>query len=348
MANIYDVIDPAELTQVARLILADEDRIANQFRLERWFPANLVDTITFEWGTGTTRTYTDAAPFRSFSVGPRFGTRPGRMETSGQMPPISIAYLLTELDLLKNRELAGGGPAARATLEGDIFADVERGIKAIENRMEIVRADLLVNGSSTLSENGIQLTLDAGRLAGRATSVGTVWSTSATATPMNDEETVLDTLQDEEGLGPQDLVVVTNRATWREYKATTQVKTAYPTFRVLDTISVAAANEVRQDNDFPEVVVYDAQVTGYDGVSRKVIPDGKWLFLPRSMPIGDTQYGVPASADADGVNLDVDQRPGPVAYMTEEIGPPMSVKTVVDALGVPVLKDPNATYALTV
>lgn len=347
MADIYDVIDPTELTELARLVLADEDRPVNEFRLDQWFPAVLTDTIEFSWGRGTTRSYTQAAPFRAFSTGPRYGTRPGRMETTGQMPPISMAYLMTELDMLRNRELAQGGERARAVLESDVFADVVRGIKAIENRMEKVRADLLVDGSSTISENGIQLTLDAGRDAGREDTVGTVWSDTANATPMNDEETALDVLRDDEGLGPADLVVITNRATWREYKATDQVRNAYPSFRVLDTISVAAANEVRQDNDFPEVVVYDAMVDTGSGPT-KLIPDGKWLFVPRSIPIGDTQYGVPASADLPEISLEQDNRPGPVAYMTREVGPPLNINTVVDALGVPVLKDPDATFALTV
>lgn len=339
--------DPAYLTALAREILADEDRPANMPRLNDWFPASGIDSNEFRWDRGTTATYTEAAPFRTWDVPARLGTRPGRTIARGEMPPISIEYLQREVDIMAARELAKQGTDFSPEDVGlTAEADIRRGIKAIFNRMWIVMADLLMNGTASITDQQMGLTLDSQRAVGRETTVGTAWSVTATATPMTDEETMLDTLQDEEGLGPQDLVVLTNRDTWREYKATDQVRNAYPSFRVLDTLSVAAANEVRLDNDFPEVVLVDAQVRQWGGTLRKVITDGKWVLVPKNSRVGETVYGVPAVVDA-GIELEADDRPGPVAYATTQVNP-VKTELIVDAIGLPLLKDPDATACLTV
>lgn len=256
-----------------------------------------------------------------------------------------MEYVLTELDALRLRSLRNS-QAGREVVEGDVFNDIQKGINAIRARMELVMADSLVGGTAALTEKGISLTVDWKRLAGRASTAGITWSTSATAVPMTNEEAVLTTLQDEENLQPSDLYAIMNRNTWRNYKNTTQVKNAFPSFRVLDTLSVAAANQVRQDNDFPEVIVYHAKVTDYSGSNRLVIPDNKVLWVPKG-PVGQTQFGVPVSASDPAIELEENNMPGPVAYLTRMVNP-YQLSTVIDALGFPVFTDPNATYCLTV
>lgn len=346
MVDIYNELIPAnELTGVARLMLADEDFPQNQFILNRFFPAVTVDDISFKWSLGTTRTFTSAAPFRAFDVPAHLGTRPGRATRQGEMPPISMEYPLTELDALRLRGLRRTS-AGREIVEGDVFNDIQKGINAIRARMEIVMSDSLVNGTASLTEKGLSLTVDWKRSAGRASTAAITWATSATAVPMTNEEAVLTTLQDEENLAPSDLYAVMNRNTWRNYKNTTQVKNAFPSFRVLDTLSVAAANQVRQDNDFPEVIVYHAKVTDYSGANRLVIPDNKVLWIPKR-PVGQTQYGIPVTASDPAIELEENDMPGPVAYLTRQVNP-YELSTVIDALGFPVFMDPNATYCLTV
>lgn len=347
MANIVNEFDPAVLAGIARDFLAEEDKPRNQPRINLWFPSLLVDSTEFTWKTGTTLDYTEAAPFRTWDVPARLGTRPGATIAKGEMPPISIEYIQREADIMAARELAKSGTEWSPEDVGlTARQDIERGIKAIRNRMWVLQADLLMAGSASITDQNLDLSLNAGRSANRSTTVGTAWSDTVNAVPMTDEETMLDTLLDEAGLGPQDLVVLTNRSTWREYKATDQVRNAYPSFRVLDTLSVAAANEVRQDNDFPEVVLIDAMVKPLAGAVRKVITDGKWVIVPKNQVVGETVYGTPAVVDI-GIELEADQRPGPVAYVTTKVNP-AKVELVVDAIGVPLLRDPDATACLTV
>jgi len=344
--DIFDLIDPVELTEVARLALADEDRPANALMLNRWFPD--VSTPSIEWETTgqTTRTYTDAMPFRAFTTVAPIGTRPGRVRKSGELPPLSKGLLLTENELIKMRQATDQGGAAADAVRGDIYDDIATLIRAAQVRMEIVRADLLMAGTASISENGLSLTVDFGRAAGRASTVSTPWSTAASATPITDEVTLLQTLEDEEGLGPSDLVAVMNRTTYNYWKATDQVRNSANTVRVLATLGVGDLNQIRANLELPEIIIYNASVNTSAGSSRKVISNNKVLYLPRAAAVGQTQWGIPAIADQPEINLERDDRPGPVAYLTRQVNP-LIIETVVDAIGFPVFRDTDATYCLS-
>lgn len=347
MANIAVEFDPARLTEIARQALAREDRPINQPRVNLWFPAFTVDSSEFEWRTGTTLDYTEAAPFRTLDVPAMLGTRPGATIARGEMPPISIEYIQREFDIMQARELASGGTEFSPEDVGlTATADIARGIRAIRNRMWTIQADLLMNGSASISDRGLDLTLDSNRNVNRSTTVGIPWSNSATAVPFSDEETMLDTLLDDTGLGPSDLIVLATRESWREYKRCQQVRDAWPTVRSLATLPSEAVNELRRDHDLPDVMLIDAQTKSLGGTTRKVISDGKWVYVPKSAPVGQTIYGTPAVVDL-AIDLAADNRPGPVAYVTSSVNP-AKVEVVVDAVGVPLLKDPDATACLTI
>jgi hypothetical protein len=346
MANIAAEFDPVELTGTARAALAAEDEPTNQPKINIWFPAFGSDSTEFEWRTGTTLDYTEAAPFRTWDVPALLGTRPGATIARGEMPPISIEYLQREADIMQARELGRSGTDFSAEDVGlTATADIRRGIKAIRNRMWTLQADLLHTGTAAITDRGLDLELDSSRASNRDVTVGTPWSTSASATPLTDEESMLDTLLDEASLAPTDLVVLTNRTTWREWKATDQVTNAFPSFRQLPNLTAAQANELRGDQDLPDVLLIDAQVRSLGGTVRKVIPDGAWIFVPKTRPIGQTIYGTPAVVDI-GIELAADNRPGPVAYVTTQVNP-AKVQVVVDAIGIPLLKDPDSTACLT-
>jgi hypothetical protein len=346
MADIYTLIPPDELAEIARLALADEDRDINRFQLERWFPNENVDGIEVQWSTGTTRAYTAAAPIRSFTTPPRIGTRPGTGLKRAEMAPISIMYPLTEYDMIRQREVGRIGGSLSRAVEEYVYRDIEAGIQAVRSRMEQFRAEFLLNGSLAISENGVKLTVDSGRISGRESGVSVAWSTAATATPLNDEQAVLDIMAADEALGPDQLIAIMNTTTWRYYRNSDQVRENFQSFRVYETLTPTQVNEVRGSLGFPDVFIYDARATSVAGVNAKLIPDGRVIYVPR-FPVGGTYWGVPASADFPELELVASQRPGPIAFLMREIAPPV-LYTVVDALGMPIFRDPDATYSLDV
>ena len=344
--DIYDLIDPAELTAVARDQLATEDRPENAFRFGAWFPDNTTDDIQFEFDAGTTRTYTEAMPYRAFTTEADVGSREGRVRKRGEIPPLSRKYPLTELDRIRQRAARRGQTLAEAAFD-DIFDDVARGVRAARARQEIAAAEILRTGSLSLSENGITIDVDFGRDAGRTSTVSTAWTDTANATALDDETTVMDTMSDEESLGPDDLVAVMNSTQARLLKANAQYTAAWPSVRDLDSIPMAAVNEVRADHELPPIVTYNARATNVAGTNAKLMPDGWVLYLPRNNRVGETLWGIAAMAEEQGINLELDERPGLIAYNMRQVDP-LVVWTMVEGVGMPIFKDVNATFALDI
>lgn len=344
--NVYDLIAPVETTGIARLAIADEERLVNQFMFGRWFPRELVDGIDFEYSTGTDRTYSDAAGFRAFDEPPRLGKRPGITRVRGELAPISIEYELSEYDKLQHRAVMGqgGNQQLRDLLEPVVNKDIVRGVDAIERRLEFVRRDLLLNGTAVFTEGGMDLELDVERDPARSSTVATAWSNIA-ATVLDDEAAVMDTMEDDEDLGPENMWAMMNRATWRDWKDTTQVKGAIPTTIAGGLVTDELGQQVRRDAELPDVLINNSRGKNpLTGTVEKLMPDGYVLYLPK-FPVGETQYGVPAIADEPDIGLAYQERPGPVAYLTKSIKP-LVTSTVIDALVMSLLRDPDATYSL--
>ncbi len=346
MANIFDLIEPAVTTGIARAAVADEDRLINQFQLGQWFAPELVADIDFSYATGTDRTYSEAASFRAFDTPPRLGSRPGTTRVRGELPPIAIEYMLKEYERIKLRN-AGQDATLAELLLPVVTKDIVRGVDAIERRFEFFRRDLLVNGVAQLAEDGIELDMDVGRNPARASTAVNGWDDPVNGVPLTDEEAILDTMLDDENIGPDQLIAVMNSVTWRAWRSTEQVRNAYPSIRPNTyRLTIADANELRSDNSLPDIQINDSRGENpLTGVVEKLIPDYMVLYLPRFV-IGQTLYGVSAMADMQGIDIPLNRQPGVLAYLTQEIKPPIT-STVVDGLGCPILKDPDATYAFT-
>lgn len=344
MTDIFTDIPPAMLTAYARDLLIAEDLPENQLILEQFFPNVLVDRIRFEWTTGSTADYTDAAPFRAFTTPGKTGVRPGRTRKRGKMAPLTMWYALTEEDVLNIREAidAGGEIADQVTT---ILDDIDAGVRAIRNRMEIVRADALINGSAAVSENGLNFTVNYGRSGSNSGSAAVSWGTPATATPFADERVVMERLK-LKGLGPADVYAIMSEATWQNYLAIDAVRDSVQSIRVYETITDADARSVRARHSLPDVIVYDAVVNTVAGANRQLIPDGTVVYVPKR-PVGSTQWGTPVVASDPRVALERSELPGPVAFVERNLHP-YSLNSVIDAIGFPVLQSPDSTYALDV
>lgn len=346
MGDVYQALEPARLTAIARNLLADEDWLVNQFQLAQWYPNELLPQIRFEYLTGSDRTYSEAARFRNFDVAPRVGNRPGFAKIEGELPPIGIEYPVREYDRIQLMGVNTDADVADLLLP-IVQQDVLRGVEAIERRFEVMRRDFLLTGTATLAEAGGRATIDVERDPTRELTVGTTWATAATATPLDDEaDNVVEFMLDEENIGPDQMIAMMNSVTWRRWKATDQVRGAFQSVRVYDRLVDDQANQIRRDLDLPDVQINDGRVKNpFTGVVERIIPDGIVIYLPR-FPVGSTMYGIPVMAGEPGIEFPLNRRPGPLAYIDRETKP-VIYSTVLDALGAPMLKDPDATFVLT-
>jgi hypothetical protein len=101
----------------------------------------------------------------------------------------------------------------------------------------------------------------------------------------------------------------------------------------------------------PIVMVYDSSVD-VDGVSTRVLPANKVIFIPPAgQELGYTAWGVSATAlelvGSKESELSFEQAPG-IVGVVEKDGPPYRQYTFVDAVGMPVITQPNMLMVVTV
>jgi hypothetical protein len=345
MGNITQLIPVAELAEVARAFVREEDHEINQYSLAPFFPSTLTPLTEIDFWVEQTENFTATTPFRAFDVGPDVGSRPGVVQKAVGLPALSREYPTPESEVLARRA-AQRGATIDQIFEDVVYADVERGIRSARNRMELAMAEWIVNGTLTISENGVQQTANAGRDPLREASAAIVWSTSATATPGVDEDAALLVMRQKENLGVGDLVVLANRATFDEWKNTAEVIASYESNRLLGRISDDQANVVRREHGYPDVVIVEKELQNVAGTLVPLIPDGKWIYMPRRA-VGEGVWGTPAIVESDDVNIAANESPGPVAYIEEQTKPFVR-STVIEAIGLPVFTNPDSTYVLTV
>lgn len=344
MADFYDLITPAELTGYARQSLAD--RADNQFSLTRWLPHRQVNDLVYRFARGGGGLI-EAASYRAFDAEPGFGRREGISRVQGELPPLGEQYVLGEYDHLRLR--ANAGPEIRDLL----LRDAERISRSIDARLEIARGDALVNGSVTLSEDGVEATVDFGRDPSMEVTAAVVWSNHATSTPLDDIQAWTEAYEDINGAPPQ--AVLTSRMVFRHLLQNDQIRAQlYPNAPQM-RMTPQDVNAFLEQWGLPPVTTYEARVRR-DGVSTRIIPEDKFLLLPQTGTsggptegeLGATLWGTTAEAQEAGYGIGQGDHPGMVVAAFRETKTPIRVYTIGSAIGIPIMANPNLAMAATV
>ncbi|WP_068922194.1 major capsid protein [Planobispora rosea] len=338
-----DYITPAELTGYVRAGAADW--ATNQFSLAMWLPNNPIDDLDFRFSRGG-EGLVEAATFRSYDAESPIGSRPGVVRVTGQLPPISRKIRLGEYDRLKQRKLDD-------RIRGALMSDAERMTRSIMARMELARGDALVNGKVTISENGLAVEADFGRSGSMSVAPGTLWSNTATATPLTDLLTWRDTYSDTNGEQPGAIVtsqrVIGYLLRNAEIRALAAVAGITP-----NLVSVQGLQDVLEAHGLPPFYAYDAKVR-VNGSTTRIVADDRLLLLPspgdpsnpESTDLGATLWGTTVEATSPKYSIENGEEPGIVAgsYETED---PIALWTKASAIGLPVLANPNLSMVADV
>jgi hypothetical protein len=336
-----DYIEPAELTGYAREALVDLD--VNQFQLARFLPSKTIDDIDYRFRSGG-EGLAEAATFRNYDTPSRFGSRPGATEVSGQLPPVSRQIQLGELARLKLRK-AGNDAVVNA-----IFDDAERMTKAVAARMELARGEALVTGKVVIAEGGVVATADYGRAAGHTVTAATPWTTIATAPALTNMIAWADTYEATTGQRPE--AALTSRANIRLLTRNKEIIDAIKGSASGNTrVSMSELADLLVSEGLPVPEAYEAKVS-VNGTATRVIAADKFLYLPapdesaEENDLGATLWGQTAESmepkysmegDEAGIVAGVYKQPNPLALFTNAVG-----------IGLPVLVNPNLTFAADV
>ncbi len=331
-----DYVDPQTLTGYARAALMDLDK--NQFTLSRFLPNKPVNDLEYRFMQGG-EGLVEAATYRNYDTEAPIAKRPGLSRKSGELPPISRKIPVTEYLRLKQRNL----PAEVTT---NLLSDTVRMVKSIAARMELARGDALVNGSVTISENGVAASLDYGRQSGHSVTAGASWATASTDV-LTDLTTWKQLYLDNNGVAPG--VILTSTKVIGHLQRNTGFRNMLSggTVGTPTVLTVAAIGEILNAYGLPAIVPYDVSVS-VAGVATRVIPDDKVLLLPAGDSLlGATLYGVTAEAIDSDYSISATDAPGIVAgsWSTKD---PINLWTKASAIAMPVLANPDFAFVADV
>lgn len=336
-----EYIAPAELTGYARAALADQP--INRFRLRSWLPDVNISDLDYRFTSGG-QGLTEAATFRTYDTPSPFGARQGAQQVTGQLPPISRQIRLGEYERLRMRQAAND-----AVVEA-IYNDAENMVRAVAARMELARGQALVTGTVVINENGVQATADFGRDSGNTVTAATLWSTVATATVLSDLITWSDAYLTLNGVRPA--AILTSTAVARLMQRNAEVIDAIAGNQTGRTrVTAAELNDLLQSEGLPAVETYDAQVT-VAGTTTRIVGANQLLLLPSpgspdDSDLGATLWGTTAESMEPGYAMEAGEEPGIVAGVYKSDNP-VALYTNAAGIGLPVLANPNLSFAATV
>ncbi len=347
--DLYDeFVSPVVLTGMIRAALFDLQE--NQYTLGRWLPNVPVADINYEFMRGGLG-LPEVSTYRAWDAESPIARREGFSREQGSIPPMSEKIPLNEYDRLRIRGIRDG------ELLPFIARDAERLARNIGARIEMARADALLNGSVTINENGLIQFVDYGRRPANGNKVAAVaWTDRVNSKPINDLLGWVEDYTNVNGVRPGRILLSSTRRA--DLRMSAQViSMAYAGFQTVPSmVTNDQADTVLQGFDLPPIETYDASAK-VNGVTTRFLPADRVLLLPApgdanggGLPTGTdtgaTFLGITAESLEAEYGLEGDQ-PGIVAaqWRTRD---PIRLWTHAAAVPLPVLANPDLTYAVDV
>lgn len=333
-----DYITPAELTGYARAALADLE--VNQFTLSTFLPSRQVDDLQYRFNRGGVG-LAEVATFRSYDAEASIGKRPGTTRVTGDLPPVSRKIRLGEYERLRQRNLD-------TAIRNSIFDDTDLMVTAVGARIELARGSALSAASVTINEDGVIATVDFGRRSAHTNvAPGTLWSVSASATPIADMIAWVTTYAANNG-GRRPGAFLTSQKVLSNILRAQEVRNlAAANGTSPSIVSPLVLNTILAAYSLPPIVINDAQVS-VDGTATRLIPENNFLMLPAAggSDLGGTFWGTTAESLEPEYGIQGDE-PGIVAgsYSTKD---PVAVWTKAAGIALPVLANPDLTFQAVV
>lgn len=338
MALIFDgPVTPDDATYFVRQVPTPSDH-----RLAEVVPDRLVQEQTIRLANATRVNRT--AQFRAFDGNiPRL-ERDSVETREVDLLPMSVQGSKGELERLQLERVRQQGGSSAAITQA-IYDDLEAGVRAIRNRVEVARGQLLSTGKITLAENGVFLTADYQVPADHFVAPTTPWTTVADATVVTDLTAWVEKYTRDVGAPPSGMIISRRIAGLLQRNAEF-ASYAHSVAGTPQIVSRSIVNNVLEDYNLPPIsMVYDT-VINVEGTDQRVIPEDKVIFLPpASSPWAYVAWGVTATAlelvSAAQTDLSFSDAPG-LTGVVIKTGPPYQETTLVDSLLLPVLERPEA------
>jgi len=337
MAIFFDApVEPDALTTFVREVPVN--RPGQTRRLLGMFSRLDVDDNAVDFAT-ITRT-NRVARFRSWDGRIHVSKRDTGSEARVNLPPLSTSLNMGEYERLQLQFARNGGTNEQA-LARSIYNDAETLTNEVLNRLELAWGDLLTDGKFTMLTTEGGLESDYSIPSDQLITVGTAWTTTATAPALSDLLSAYDLYTSRYGAAGQ---MLTSRRVQRLLSQNTEIINAVAGAQTGRTrINLAEVGDLFASEGLPPLAEPFDESLDVDGVTTRVLADDKIVFLPPNVDdLGRTAYGVTATAlelvNSNEADLSFEDAPG-VVGVVEKVGPPYRQFTFVDACAMPVLTD---------
>jgi hypothetical protein len=344
MALFLDAPVPLEdtITFTQQVPLPSNNRLTQAFPA-RTFMTDEIDTAII---TQTNR----SAKFRNWDGNYWVSPRDTGKVTRQRMIPLGGKLGLGEYER-REMEFKRYGGTVQSILVDAIYNDLENLARYALNRVELAWGDVLADGVLTINENGVQQQVDYGIPSANKVTAATLWSNTATSTPLTDLIAWYDQYVTLNGTGPGRLLF--SLSTARNLQKNTSLINAIRGAQTgVTNVTLEEISGLFNSYGLPPVStdnVYNSNMD-VDGVTTPVLPANKFLFLPDDLgTLGFTAWGTPTTVlELNANNVQVQQEAGLIGIIVREENPPFQKQTFVDGVVLPVLADPRKILVATV
>lgn len=342
MPLVLDLADPQELAGYVRGIQLEEER--NRFQLAAYLPNKNIDEIEYRITSGQLRD-PDVSVYRAWDTEAPIGNRQGLTRIMGELPPTSKKMRLGEEERLRRRMLDTGDSLP---LVNAIYDDAGQLTRSVAGRVELARGEVLETGIIAINENGVVQTVNFGRKAGHTVTAAIKWDVPATAVPIADMRSWVQTYIDSNGVAPAfgltSTQVISALMLVAEIRSLATNISGVPALVTLATVQSAFAAF-----GLPPFLPYDTTVRVNGTATRVTNAKKVTLMPPAGEPLGNTFFGTTAEAItlAEARAIAQDQIPGMMATVSSN-DDPVGTWTKVAAIALPVLPNPDLTFTALV
>lgn len=335
-----DLIDPATLTGYARASMQDHEEKRNY--LAHYLPNRSVPSLSVRFDRGVSGML-EAAEFRAYDAELEVGERRATERVTMDLPTLGQRLPVSEYDQLTLRNASNG------EFLNEVKGTARAVARAVADRMEYQRGQLLATGRATIDQARYKLDEDFGRKAEFNVTATKLWS-DPSADVVEELRTWVEAYRDENDEDPGEILLST-----KAYRALRKMSVFQNTVtgRPVTDRDIEA---ILLDHDIPALRKYDRKVKLRGKGVVRVIPEDTIILLPASVgtddyegtDLGASYWGQTLTSSELSWGIEPEYRPGIVTGVYRNEKPPVIAEVISDAIGMPVLANANLSMAAKV
>lgn len=303
------------------------------------------DTVDFAEIVKTNR----AAKFRNWDGAPWVSARDSGSERRVKMLPLGGQLSQGEYER-RQTEFANMGGTFTQKLVTAVYNDLENLTNEVFNRLELAWGDALIDGAINIAENGVSQDVDFGIPDEHIVAPGTLWSDTTNATPLTNLVAWSDVYEVTNGEGSLGRFVTSKQVMRLVQRNKEVIDAVHGSTAGRTRVTLAELNDLMESEGLPSFGTPYNSNFDVDGVSTRVIPNNRLLFMPENFAeVGFTAWGTPTtSMELQSRNVQLETAAGIIGVIVREDGIPFRKFSYVDAVALPIIAQPKKLLVSTV